>query len=154
MSCRFCGTAERTVRVVAYDPIVTYACGTEFFTTEQEIGEPLDKCWSQSQECKAKAPVKEDGKRAARLDTYPVSHVEALETRLAELEAEAKQARDDEAWALDAAVTIHPDGASKSFAPMFWSVRYWDGVRTLDVTATTIRAALRPLRAKVEGGKR
>lgn len=86
------------------------------------------------------------------LDTYPTAHVEALEARLAALEAENKQAREDEAWALDAAVTIHPDGASKSFAPMFWSVRYWDGVRTLEVTAPTIHAALRPLRAKVEGG--
>ena len=88
------------------------------------------------------------------LDTYPVAYVEAMQARLAALESEAKQAREDEAWALDAAVTIHPVMGERHWTPILWSVRYWDGVRTLEVTAPTIRAALRPLREKVEGGAR
>lgn len=74
--------------------------------------------------------------------------------RLEALEAQAKQARDDEAWALGSAVIINPAGSSESFAPTCWSVSYWDGVRTLEESAPTIAAALRALRQKVEGGKR
>jgi len=77
-----------------------------------------------------------------------------LVDRIVPLEADAKQALDDEAWALDSAVMINPTGMSESFAPTHWSVSYWDGVRTLDANATTIAAALRALRAKVEGGAR
>ena len=76
----------------------------------------------------------------------------AADARLAELDAQAEQAWDDEAWALDAAVTIHPVMGVESLAPASWSVRYWDGVRTLDESSPTIHAALRAIREKVEGG--
>lgn len=55
----------------------------------------------------------------------------------------------DEAWALDAAVTIHPAAGSESIHSTTWTARYWDGVRTLEESAPTIAAALRALRAKV-----
>lgn len=65
-----------------------------------------------------------------------------------------KEGHNDDAWALDAAVTIHPAVGTESIHPTTWTARYWDGVRTLEESAPTIHAALRALRAKVEGGGR
>ena len=67
--------------------------------------------------------------------------------RLAPLEAEAKQARDDEAWAHLHAVPIHRRGDG-------WVAEHFDGSQVRDAEAPTIAAALRALRAKVEGGAR
>jgi len=128
-----------------------------------------------------------DPRDRARLDTYPVAHVEALQARLAELErankdlrdlfaeadterngaiaavraassaidtlaemrADAQQARCDEAWA-------HGQIMPVDFAPLEsgWEAGWWDGEKKISATAPTIHAALRALRAKVEGGAR
>ena len=63
-----------------------------------------------------------------------------------------QEGANDDAWALHAAVTIHPAVGPESIRPTSWNARYWDGVRTLEESAPTIAAALRALRAKVEGG--
>ena len=119
------------------------------------------------------------------LDTYPVAKVEAMQARLAALEAEnkalrdrlaeedtvknaalncvreatgavmrlapleaeAKQARDDEAWAHLHAVPILRRGE-------VWVAEHFDGRQIRYAEAATIHAALRALRAKVEGGTR
>ena len=73
--------------------------------------------------------------------------IAALADRIAALEAEAKQARDDEAWVHLHAVPIHRRGE-------VWIAEHFDGHRRLDAEGPTIHAALRALRAKVEGGKR
>ena len=65
-----------------------------------------------------------------------------------------QEGANDDAWALHAAVTIHPAAGSESIHPTSWNARYWDGVRTLEESGRTIAAALRALRAKVEGGAR
>lgn len=74
--------------------------------------------------------------------------------RLSALDSYAKQVIDDDAWALHAAVTIHPTIGTESIHPTTWTARYWDGVRTLEESALTIVEAIRALRAKVEGGGR
>lgn len=95
------------------------------------------------------------------LETYPVAHVEAMQARLAALEAEnkalrerlapleaqAKQARDDEEWAFRNAVPIHRRGEA-------WVAEHFDGRRIVYAMEPTIHAALRALRSKVEGGAR
>ena len=63
-----------------------------------------------------------------------------------------QEGANDDAWALHAAVTINPAVGPESIHPTTWTARYWDGVRTLEESAPTIAAALRALRAKVEGG--
>ena len=60
----------------------------------------------------------------------------------------------DDAWALEAAVTIHPAVGSESIHPTSWNARYWDGVRTLEESGRTIAAALRALRVKVKEASR
>lgn len=65
-----------------------------------------------------------------------------------------QEAVDDDAWALHAAVTIHPAVGSESLHPTAWTARYWDGVRTLEESAATITAAIRALRAKVKEASR
>lgn len=63
MSCRFCRTEKYTVRVVAHNAVVTYGCGTSFFTTDYALGEDFDRCWSQADDCDAKAKAAPDGER-------------------------------------------------------------------------------------------
>ena len=76
-----------------------------------------------------------------------VRQVSGALDRLAALEAEAKQAREDEAWAHLHAVPIHR-------RQEVWLAEHFDGYRRLDAEAPTIHAALRALREKVEGGNR
>lgn len=77
------------------------------------------------------------------------AYVEALEDRLAALDDEAKQARENEAWANKRTVLVE-------FQPVTsgWYASAPDGVVGISATAPTIHAALRALRAKVEGGTR
>ena len=70
-----------------------------------------------------------------------------MQDRLAALEAEAKQAREDEAWAHLHAVVLVRRGDG-------WVAEHFDGSQVRDAEAPTIHAALRALRAKVEGGTR
>ena len=78
-----------------------------------------------------------------------VRQVSGALDRLAALEAEAKQTRDDEAWAHDKIMPV-------DFAPVEsgWEAGWWDGEKRISATAPTIHAALRALRVKVEGGTR
>lgn len=68
-----------------------------------------------------------------------------LAARVAELEAENKQARDDEAWAHDKIMPV-------DFAPVEsgWEAGWWDGEKRISATAPTIHAAIRALREKLE----
>jgi len=72
-----------------------------------------------------------------------------LLARLAALEAQAKQAREEEEWANERTVLV-------DFAPLEngWNASVWDGEKVITTLAPTIHAALRALRAKVEGGAR
>lgn len=74
-------------------------------------------------------------------------------TRVAELEAEAKQARDDDAWAEDNGVVIDAEPVEKGWCAML--VRE-DGplIEVPSAKGPTIHAAIRALREKVEGGAR
>ena len=67
--------------------------------------------------------------------------------RIAAAEADAKQAREDEAWANERTVLVE-------FQPVTsgWYASAPDGTVGINATAPTIHAALRALRAKVEGG--
>ena len=78
----------------------------------------------------------------------------AIDTSDAMLRAleRVQEGANDDAWALHAAVTIHPAVGPESIHPTSWTARYWDGVRTLEESAPTIASAIRALRAKVEGG--
>jgi hypothetical protein len=72
-----------------------------------------------------------------------------MQARLAALEAQAKQAREEEEWANERTVLV-------DFAPLEngWNASVWDGEKVITTLAPTIHAALRALRAKVEGGAR
>lgn len=72
-----------------------------------------------------------------------------LVDRIVPLEAQAKQARDDEEWAHERSVLV-------DFAPLEngWNASVWDGEKVITTLAPTIHAALRALRVKVEGGAR
>ena len=73
-----------------------------------------------------------------------------LADRILALEAEAKQARDDEAWAHAENVGCVPRGED-GWQAYRWSAR----MQRMDrENAPTIHAALRALRVKVEGGAR
>lgn len=98
--------------------------------------------------------------RVAQLEEVKEAALGALDEavgavqRLSSLEIYAKQAIEDDAWALEAAVTIHPAAGSESIHPTSWNARYWDGVRTLEESGRTIAAALRGLRVKVKEASR
>jgi hypothetical protein len=94
--------------------------------------------------------------RFAEADTERNAAQAALKAafaRVAELEAEAKQARDDEVWAEDNGVVIDAEPVEKGWCAML--VRE-DGplIEVPSAKGPTIHAALRALRAKVEGGAR
>ena len=93
------------------------------------------------------------GYQSGPMGIYACAQV-AIETADAMLRARecGQEGANDDAWALHAAVTIHPAVGPESIHPSTWTARYWDGVRTLEESAPTIAAALRALRAKVEGG--
>lgn len=95
------------------------------------------------------------GYQSGPMGIYACAQV-AIDTADATLRALecGREGADDDAWALHAAVTIHPAVGPESIHPTSWNARYWDGVRTLEESAPTIAAAFRALRAKVEGGAR
>ena len=68
--------------------------------------------------------------------------------RLVAMEAEAKHAREDEAWANDRTVLVE-------FQPLTsgWYASAPDGVVGINATAPTIHGALRALREKMEGAR-
>ena len=78
-----------------------------------------------------------------------VRQVSGALDRLAALEAEAKQAREDEEWGI-------ANDADVMSGHGEWTAQYWVDPLTgwISATAPTIHAALRALRAQVEGGTR
>ena len=96
--------------------------------------------------------------RVAQLEDVKEASLNAIRAavgavkQLSPLAVGAATTLQDDAWALEAAVTIHPAVGSESIHPTSWNARYWDGVRTLEESAPTIAAALRALRVKVTGG--
>lgn len=77
--------------------------------------------------------------------TFSTAYVEAMRLRLSALEAEAKQAREDEAWASERTVLVE-------FQPLTsgWYASASDGVVGINATAPSIHGALRALREKME----
>jgi hypothetical protein len=72
-----------------------------------------------------------------------------LVDRIVRLEAEAKQAREDEEWGIANDSDVMSGHGQ-------WTAQYWVDPLTgwISAEAPTIHAALRALRAKVEGGTR
>ena len=77
------------------------------------------------------------------LDTYSVAYVEGLKQRIEELEAAAKQAADDEVWAMTRTLQIRTRLGDFSAH---------DLISGKVASHPTIHGALFALRAKVEGG--
>jgi len=92
------------------------------------------------------------GQDARRMQSLTCAGLERkrLDVRLAAMEAEVKQAREDEAWAHSCHVGCIARGEDG------WMASRWNAkMRCMDqVNAPTIHATLRALRAKVEGGAR
>ena len=82
--------------------------------------------------------------------TFSTAYVEAMRLRLSALEAESKQAREDEAWAHQmhvGCIAREEDG----WVASAWNVK----MQSIDqANAATIHEAIRALREKVEGGAR
>lgn len=77
-----------------------------------------------------------------------VRQVSGALDRLAALEAEAKQAREDEAWALKNQIDV------KALEHGKWKLTWWCDKVLAHSFDDSFHTALRALRAKVEGGAR
>lgn len=98
--------------------------------------------------------------RVAQLEEVKEASLNAISAavgavkRLSPLTVGVATTLQDDAWALESAVTIHPAAGSESIHPTSWNARYWDGVRTLEESGRTIAAAIRGLRVKVKEASR